>query len=79
MKLIVLNLSRRMTEDDLRALFTQYGEVAACNLVMDEATGKSKGFGFVEMRNPGDGVMAQLELDGKRVQTRRIRVKEAKQ
>jgi len=55
MKLLVRNLSRTTTEQDLRTLFAAHGKVTTCNLVLDKDTGLSKGFAFVEMPNmPND-------------------------
>ena len=51
MKIIIRNLSRSTTESEIKDLFTAFGEVASCDLVMDKQTGSSKGFGFVEMPN----------------------------
>ncbi|MCB1813864.1 MAG: RNA-binding protein, partial [Candidatus Competibacteraceae bacterium] len=47
MKLLIRNLARTTTEAELRALFEVHGAVQSCNLVLDKATGDSKGFGFV--------------------------------
>ena len=55
MKLIVRNLARTTTEDTLRDLFAAHGSVQSCSLVMDQRTGGSKGFGFVEMPRQGRG------------------------
>ena len=49
MNIYVGNLSYSVTEDDLRALFTEFGDVSSAKLIMDRDTGQSKGFGFVEM------------------------------
>ncbi len=59
-KLYVGNLNFKVTEDDLRELFGAYGEVAQVTLVRDNATGRARGFGFVEMNAPED---AQKALD----------------
>jgi|SaaInl5LU_22_DNA_1037371.scaffolds.fasta_scaffold31505_2 RNA recognition motif-containing protein len=77
MKLMILNLSRRTTEAQLRDLFSPFGVVDACNLVMDVDKDKSKGFGFVEMPNKDEANRALEALNKKRVQTKRIKVKEA--
>lgn len=79
MKLIVRNLARTTTEDELRTLFTAHGNVQSCNLVMDKKTGLSKGFGFVEMPKPGDARAAMKNLNGKDVAGSKIRVKKAEQ
>ncbi len=54
MKLLVRNLARSTTEEELRALFEKCGKVQSCTLVLDKKSGLSKGFGFVEMPVPGD-------------------------
>jgi RNA recognition motif-containing protein len=79
MKLIVRNLARTTTQESLNALFTDIGSVQSCSVVMDKATGKSKGFAFVEMPKNGEAKIAinklnNLELDGVK-----IRVKKAEQ
>jgi len=78
MKIIARNLSRETTEAELRALFAEFGEVQSCDLVMDKATGKSKGFGFVEMPLY-EGRTAIKRLNTKRIQGSVIRVKEAEE
>ena len=77
MKLLIRNLARTTTEEELRALFEAYGMVQSCNLVMDAKTGVSKGFGFVEMPSPGEAKAAMKNLNGKDVAGNRIRVKKA--
>lgn len=77
MKLLVRNLSRSTTEAELRELFESYGRVQYCTLVLDQATGSSKGFGFVEMPRPGDAKAAVKNLNNKEVAGHRIRVKKA--
>jgi len=75
MKIIIRNLSRETTEEQLKALFTEYGEVTSCDLVLDKATGKSKGFGFAEMPRDKDANYAIKKLNNKNVANSRIRVK----
>ncbi|GAM59047.1 RNA-binding protein [Vibrio ishigakensis] len=58
MKLLVRNLARTTTEHEVRVLFTEHGTVKACNLVLDQETGQSKGFAFVEMPNPEEAQQA---------------------
>lgn len=77
MKLLIRNLARTTTEVELRALFEDYGVVQACNLVMDNATGKSKGFGFVEMPRQGEAKAAVKMLNNADIAGNRIRVKKA--
>jgi len=77
MKLLIRNLSRNMTEAELKALFETHGMVQSCNLVMDKVTGQSKGFGFVEMPKQGEAKAAMQGLNGKDVDGSKIRVKKA--
>jgi RNA recognition motif-containing protein len=77
MKLIVLNLPRDFTEYALAKLFKQHGNIKGCDLVMDDKTGKSKGFGFVEMALEHEGEIAIQELHGSMLDNKRIRVKSA--
>lgn len=77
MKLLIRNLARTTTEAELCALFVPYGTVQSCNLVIDKATGGSKGFGFVTMPKPGEAKAAMKNLNGKEVAGSKIRVKYA--
>ncbi|MDH5473250.1 MAG: RNA-binding protein [Gammaproteobacteria bacterium] len=77
MKLLIRNLARSTTEAELLTLFKAYGSVQSCNLVLDKADGKSKGFGFVEMPNQGDAKAAMKNLNYREVDGNRIRVKKA--
>lgn len=77
MKLIALNLPRDFDENALAALFKAHGNIKGCNIVMDEKTGKSKGFGFVEMALAHEGEIAIKELHGHKVGQNKIRVKQA--
>ncbi|WP_286262329.1 RNA recognition motif domain-containing protein [Thalassotalea atypica] len=78
MKLLVRNLSRTTTEQEIRILFSEHGTVTECSLVLDQETGKSKGFGFVEMPNDEEAKSALSALHETRVAKNRIRVKVAK-
>jgi len=78
MNIYVGNLSYSVTSDDLRKAFEAFGEVSTANVVTDKFTGQSKGFGFVEMSNKGQGEAAIKELDGKDLKGRSIRVNEAR-
>ena len=78
MNIYVGNLSYRMTDDDLEKLFSSFGSVSASKIVIDRETGRSKGFGFVEMPNQGEGDEAIRQLDGKEVEGRNIKVNVAK-
>lgn len=79
MKILVRNLSRETTEAELLALFRAYGDVQHCRLVMDRATGKSKGFGFVEMPRAGEARVAIKGLNARDVGGSKIRVKKAEE
>ena len=77
MKILIRNLSRDTTQAELLELFQVHGNVQYCNLVMDKATGKSKGFGFVEMPHAGDAKAAIKTLNGQELGGSKIRVKRA--
>jgi RNA recognition motif-containing protein len=78
MKLYVGNLSFEASEDDLRDLFTQAGQVESAKVITDMYTGKSRGFGFVEMANRDDGQKAIEQFNGKELKGRPIIVNEAR-
>ena len=78
MKLIILNLARSTTKEELKLLFEEYGVVQSCDLVLDKATGESKGFAFVEMPKSGEAKFAVKSLNNKKVASNIIRVKKAK-
>lgn len=73
-KLFVGNLSWEATEETLRPLFEACGEVLKVNVVMDQYTGRSRGFGFVEMGTPEGATKAISELNDKPVLGRNLRV-----
>ena len=75
MKLLIRNLARTTTETELRNLFEAHGVVQSCTLVMDRETGKSKGFGFVEMPKHADARAAIKALNNLEIAGSRIRVK----
>lgn len=79
MKILVRNLSRDTTEEELLGLFSEYGQVQYCKLVIDPVTAKSKGFGFVEMPRAGEAKVAIKELNARDVGGSKIRVKKAEQ
>lgn len=78
MKLMILNLPRDFKEQALAEMFKAYGNIKNCTLVIDENTGKSKGFGFVEMALAHEAETAIKKLHGSQVGKSRIRVKPAK-
>ena len=77
MKILVRNLDRNVTDAEILDLFKAYGKVESCVVVKDEATGKSKGFGFVEMPNPREAIKAIKGLNTLKVKSHGIRVKAA--
>ena len=78
MKIYVGNLPWSMSNGDLEELFAKFGEVRSANVVMDRETGRSRGFGFVEMSD--DGARSAIEeLNETEMQSRRIRVSQAKE
>lgn len=77
-KLYVGNLSYQMTEDGLKDLFTPIGEVLSAKIITDAATGRSKGFGFVEMANDEEADKAIADLNGTTVMERALNVSEAR-
>ncbi len=78
MNLLVRNIARTISEEELLALFTPFGKVSSCDLVLDKATGGSKGFGFVEMPKEAEAKTAMNTLNGKEVSGVKLRVKKAK-
>ncbi len=79
MKLLIRNLARTTTEAELRTIFEVHGTVQSCSLVIDKDTGKSKGFGFVEMPKQGEAKAAINKLNGQEIAGSKIRVKKAEE
>ncbi len=77
-QIYVGNLAYRMREDALRELFEQFGEVTDVKIIKDRLTGRSKGFGFVEMTDKEEAEKAIQKLDGSEVEGRNIRVNVAR-
>ncbi|MBD0787270.1 RNA-binding protein [Vibrio sp. Y2-5] len=77
MKLLVRNLARTTTEQDIRKLFSEHGTVTECTLVLDQETGISKGFAFVEMPDASEAKVAIAALNLTNVAKSKIRVKTA--
>lgn len=75
--LFVGGIAFRTTDDTLRQAFEQAGEVVSAKIIMDKMTGRSRGFGFVEMATPEQAQAAISMWDGKDLDGRRIAVKEA--
>jgi RNA recognition motif-containing protein len=78
MNIYVGNLSYQLSSEELRDAFAQFGEVSSANVVMDKLTGRSKGFGFVEMPDRARAEEAIKQLDGKDLKGRAVRVNEAR-
>ena len=77
MKLLVRNLDRLTTEEELKGLFEEFGAVQSCNLILDRDSGESKGFGFIEMPKIGEAKVAVKNLNNKTIGANKIRVKKA--
>lgn len=78
MNIYVGNLPYSFTSSDLENTFTPYGEVASTQVIMDRATGRSRGFGFVEMADDAAGREAIEKLEGSDLDGRRLTVNEAR-
>ena len=78
MNIYVGNLNYKFSDDDLKELFEEFGSVDSANVIKDRDTGRSKGFGFVEMENDEEAEAAIEELDGAEVDGRAIKVNKAK-
>jgi len=78
MNIYVGNLNYKFSDDDLKELFEEFGAVDSANVIKDRDTGRSKGFGFVEMANDEEAEEAIEELDGAEVDGRAIKVNKAK-
>jgi RNA recognition motif-containing protein len=78
MNIFVAQLNFRIQSEYLKEIFEEYGEVTSAKVIMDQATGRSKGFGFVEMANEADALRAIEELDGAEVEGKTIVVKKAR-
>ena len=77
MKLLIRNLDRLTTEEELKGLFQEFGAVQSCDLVIDRDSGESKGFGFIEMPKSGEAKSAIKNLNNKTIGSNKIRVKKA--
>ena len=78
MNIYVSNLSFNVQDEDLREFFTPYGEVTSAKVIMDKFTGKSRGFGFVEMGSDEEANKAIAGLNNKEVEGRAMSVSVAK-
>lgn len=77
-KLYVGNLSYGTTDSDLQGMFEEFGSVQSAQVIMDRESGRSKGFGFVEMRSDQEAQAAINALNGKDMDGRALTVNEAK-
>lgn len=75
--LYVGNISYTMKEDELKNAFGQYGEVVSAKIIIDKRTGKSKGYGFVEMTTDAAADEALANLNGKELSGRNVKVNKA--
>nr|WP_321465772.1 RNA-binding protein [uncultured Desulfobulbus sp.] len=78
MKLFVGSLPYNIVESELSELFSQFGSVVSAKLIIDQFSGESKGFGFVEMSTRSEGHKAMDELNGKEYKHRKLVCNEAK-
>ena len=79
MNIYVGQLPYSVTEEELREMFVQYGEVASSNLIMDQYSGQSKGFGFIEMPNNTEADQAIKNLNKSMFKGREIKVNQAEE
>lgn len=78
MNIYIGNLPYSVTDDELRSAFAEFGDVATAKIIMDRYSGRSKGFGFVEMDNDSEAEEAIKSLDSTDMQGRKLRVNQAK-
>lgn len=77
MNIYVGNLPNGITEDSLKAMFAEFGEIESAKIITDRDTGRSKGFGFIEMPSNSEADKAIKALNGKFVEGRNIKVNPA--
>jgi len=78
MNIFIAGLSYSINDNDLKDLFSEYGEISSAKVIMDRATGRSKGYGFVELADNAAGQKAIEELNGAEYDGRTISVSEAR-
>ena len=78
MNIYVGNLRYNLTEEALKSIFEEFGDVASVKIIKDKFSGESKGFGFVEMPSDDDAKKAIAELNGRDIDGRSLRVNEAR-
>jgi RNA recognition motif-containing protein len=79
MNIYVGNLNYRVNENELKEIFEDYGTVSSAKIITDKYSGRSKGFGFVEMENIEEGKKAIEELNGASYKEREMVVNEARE
>jgi len=79
MKIYVGQLPYSMTEDELKEMFSEYGEIASLNLIMDKYSGQSKGFGFIDMPDNSGADKAIKALNKSMLKGREIKVNQAEE
>jgi RNA recognition motif-containing protein len=77
MNIFVSNLGFNVQENDLKKHFSKYGEIASVNIIIDKVTNRSRGFAFVDMKDPQAAEKAIRELNGLMLDNRAIKVKES--
>lgn len=78
MNIYVGNLSYKVSDEELEEVFEEFGEVISAKVIKDRETGRSKGFGFVEMTDDDDAQAAIEELDGAEINGRAVKVNKAR-
>ena len=78
MRIYVGNLNYRTTKDSLRTAFEEFGAVSNSDVITDRESGRSKGFGFIEMPNADEAQAAISAMDGKELDARTLKVNEAR-
>ncbi|MGE7774654.1 MULTISPECIES: RNA recognition motif domain-containing protein [Chitinophaga] len=78
MNIYVANLHYRLNDEDLHQIFSEFGQVTSAKIIKDHETGRSRGFGFVEMPNQEEGTQAMERLNGSEVEGKQLMVNEAR-
>jgi RNA recognition motif-containing protein len=78
MNIYVANLHYRLNDEDLQQIFSEFGQVTSAKIIKDHESGRSRGFGFVEMPNEEEGALAMERLNGSEVEGKQLMVNEAR-
>jgi RNA recognition motif-containing protein len=78
MNIYVANLHYRLNDEDLHQIFSEFGEVTSAKIIKDHETGRSRGFGFVEMPNQEEASKAMQSLNGSEIEGKQLMVNEAR-